>query len=313
MVRLLAEGGHRVTVLHRGRRPLARPSGAVDEVIGDRAHLADLAADCDVVVDMICADEPAARGLASAFAGRAQRFVIVSSADVYRALDVLHGRDGGAPQPTPIRESGALRSSHYPYRGIPIAVFDWVTDDYDKILAEDALCASAGAAAVTVLRLPMVYGPGDPLDRFRPYLAQMDAGPIVSLDPGAADWVGCWGYVENVAAAIALACTDARAAGQTYNVADPDPIPLSGLVAALGRVKGWTGSIVESTTPTGPPFRYEQSWFLDSTRIRTELGYRELVPVDEALRRTAAPPPGVRWRLMGDFVWYAYGDQDESR
>ena len=34
------------------------------------------------------------------------------------------------------------------------------------------------------------------------------------------------------------------------------------------------------------PYNFEQHLFMDSTRIRAELGYAECVPVDEALRRT---------------------------
>jgi hypothetical protein len=44
------------------------------------------------------------------------------------------------------------------------------------------------------------------------------------------------------------------------------------------------------------PGNYAQHWEGDSSRIRTELGYREPVPVDEGIRRTIAweraNPPG---------------------
>ena len=37
-----------------------------------------------------------------------------------------------------------------------------------------------------------------------------------------------------------------------------------------------------------PPGNLAQHWDADSTRIREELGYREIVPLDEAIRRTLA-------------------------
>ncbi len=43
------------------------------------------------------------------------------------------------------------------------------------------------------------------------------------------------------------------------------------------------------------PYRFEQHLFMESKRIREELGYREAIPIDEALRRTVewegANPP----------------------
>lgn len=34
------------------------------------------------------------------------------------------------------------------------------------------------------------------------------------------------------------------------------------------------------------PVNTEQDWFVDTTRIRQELGYSEIVPLDQALRQT---------------------------
>lgn len=285
VVKSLAAAGHEVTVLHRGHQPLASEMGAV-EIIGDRAQLADLAQPTDVVLDMIASSEASATQLLEAFRGKADRFVVMSSADVYRAHDVMHGKDPGPPQPIPIHEDAPLRSSRYPYRGVPIEVFDWLSDDYDKMLTENTLRSLAGSKA-TVLRLPMVYGPGDPLHRFRPYLRQMDSGAqTIALDGPMADWRGCWGFVENVADAIALACAANQAAGKIYNVADPEPLSFSQLILELGRVAGWQGTIDASGTPA-PQFRYDQHWHTDTARIRQDLGYHERVPRDQALKLTA--------------------------
>ena len=53
----------------------------------------------------------------------------------------------------------------------------------------------------TVLRLPMVYGPGDPLHRLFPILKRIDDGrPALLLDERMAQWRATRGFVENVAA-----------------------------------------------------------------------------------------------------------------
>jgi hypothetical protein len=41
--------------------------------------------------------------------GIARRVVALSSGDVYRAYDLLHGTEAGPPQPIPIAEDAPLR------------------------------------------------------------------------------------------------------------------------------------------------------------------------------------------------------------
>src|SRR6266849_792467 len=73
----------------------------------------------------------------------------------------------------------------------------------------------------SVLRLPMVYGPGDPLHRFFPLLKRFaDGRSSILLPDDFASWRGPRGYVENVAHAIALAATSEQAAGRIYNICE---------------------------------------------------------------------------------------------
>ena len=51
-------------------------------------------------------------------------------------------------------------------------IFPWVTDDYDKIPAERMVMNDRELPG-TVLRLPMVYGPGDRLHRFYPVVKRI--------------------------------------------------------------------------------------------------------------------------------------------
>ncbi len=72
-------------------------------------------------------------------------------------------------------EDAPLRDRRYPYRGeVPRATDDperWL-DDYDKILVEQAVMGELSLPG-TVLRLPMVYGPGDLQHRLFPYVKRM--------------------------------------------------------------------------------------------------------------------------------------------
>jgi nucleoside-diphosphate-sugar epimerase len=96
--------------------------------------------------------------------------------------------------------------------------------------------------------------------------------------------------VEDVAAAVALAATSPTAAGRVYNVAEPTALTEAEWVAKVGAVVGWNGKVVavpKGKLPVG--LNTDQDLVVDSTRIRAELGYREVVQPDDALRET------VRW------------------
>jgi hypothetical protein len=97
----------------------------------------------------------------------------------------------------------------------------------------------------TVLRLPMVHGPGDYQHRLYPYLKRVDDGrPAVLLDEAMAGWRCTRGYVGDVAAAIALAATDPRAAGRVYYVGEAAALTEAEWVRAVGEAAGWTGEVV---------------------------------------------------------------------
>jgi nucleoside-diphosphate-sugar epimerase len=165
IVRRLLAQGHQVTVFRRGSGIANLPEG-VGVIVGDRNRLEASAVEFsylrpDVVVDVIAFTEGQAKGLMGAFSGIAKRIVVLSSGDVYRANDLLFRRIPGTFDPTPLNELSPLRDRLYPYRGIPVPPiegFSW--DDYDKVLVERTVMSNAELPG-TVLRLPMVYGPGD--------------------------------------------------------------------------------------------------------------------------------------------------------
>ena len=290
---------HAVTVINRGRHAAALPP-SVNHIMGDRDKLTDLAAvfrrqPPDVVLDTIAGDQRQARAVVDAFRGIAPRLVTTSSIDVYRAYEIALGLAPGPLEPVPLTEESPLRATLHPYRNRPTGSipFDWVTPDYDKILVERVARSEPSLAAI-ILRLPMVYGPGDPLHRFHGFLKRMDDGrPAIPIEETWARWQGAMGYVEDVAAAIALAVTNEAAAGRTYNVAEADALSWADWALAIGQAAGWHGRIVtlpRDRTPKHllPPFRAEQHWTANSSRIRDELGYCETVARADALARTVA-------------------------
>jgi nucleoside-diphosphate-sugar epimerase len=301
VVRDLAAAGHDVAVFHRGAHVADLPP-RVTRLKGDRrdlaAHRDALAAfRPEVVVDVVLSSGRQARALMDVFKGLARRVVAVSSMDVYRACGILHGSEPGGLEPLPLTEDSPLRTvlRTYPPESITMlqSVFGWLDDEYDKIPVEEAVLGEAGLPG-TVLRLPMVYGPGDPLHRFFPVIKRMDDGrPGILFAEDFARWRGSKGYVENVAAAIALAAVDDRASGRVYNVAEPETTSELGWAQRVGKEVGWGGRFVVLPREKTPPHlllpgNAEQHWVASSRRIRDELGYREGVAKGEALRRTIA-------------------------
>lgn len=296
VARALEQRGHEVVIFHRGTTPAPR------QIVGDRQKLGEYAgalraAAPDVVIDLILSSGTQARELMRVFRGATARVVALSSCDVYRACGVLHGSEPGPLEPVPLTESSPLRTKlqTYPPDRIKMlqAVFGWLDADYDKIPVERAILSDAELPG-TVLRLPMVYGPGDPLRRFQPIVKRVDdRRPAILFDERVAGWRGPRGYVENVAAAIALAAIDGRASGRVYNVGEAESPSELEWAQRIASAAGWGGRFVTLPADQMPahlrmPGNTDQHWTIDTTRIREELGYAEPVTQADAIRRTIA-------------------------
>lgn len=307
VVRNLVSGGHEVTVFHRGDHEPELPSGvrhvhsssAAYPVLNFPDELVSWQP--EVVLHMVAMGEDDAKAVVRAFRGVARRLVVPSSGDVYRAYGVLLGSEAPAADEGLQREDSPLRQSLYPYRKMAKGSDDWICH-YEKILVEQEVMSDREISG-TILRLPAVYGAGDNRHGFFGHLKRMDdRRPIILLDENHARWRWSHGYVENVAAAIALAVTDDHANGRIYNVGEEFVPTTAERVRLIGNVAGWGGDIVTFARSSLPPhlrdsYNYVQDLAYDTSRIRRELGYQEVVSVDEGLRFTIASlrahPPSI--------------------
>jgi len=284
-------------------------------------HARDLRAFApEVVIDMVLSSGAQARALMETVRGFARRVVAASSGDVYRAAGVHHGTEPGPPQPMPLTENSETRTrlNVYPPE-VLLALrqtFEWLDAEYDKVPVEREILAAANLERA-VLRLPMVYGPGDPLHRLFPLIKRMDdKRPFILLPDDRAGWRSPRGYVDNVAAALALAATAEHLPSAIYNVAEPEAWSELEWARKVAAAAGWSGEILVLPRDHVPkhmlsPGNFTQHWVMSSDLIRAELGYKERVneagAISRAIAWERAHPPA-----QSDSTQFDYAAEDQA-
>lgn len=298
--RLLLRGLQPVVVA-RGEHPVALPEGALFER-GDRMDGARLGEifrthGVDTVIDIFALGLLNTRAVLEAVAAIGARYLLLSSVDVYSNYGGLLRKESPPIQAAPAREGDPLRSFRYPYRGNsrrPQGVENDLFEDYDKIILEEAALGDSRFPS-TVIRAPMIFGPGDKQHRFRWAIDAVRQGGLVRLDERAAKWPNSYGYLTDVAEAMVLAALHPRAAGRIYNVGQgfvrtPIEWLLTFGVVMNRRIEVETVPAAEQALlherAEASDLRYPLT--LDTTRIREELGFTEVVPEREALLATIA-------------------------
>lgn len=307
-VRELVALGHDIAVLHRGESERDLPR-QVRHVHTERTRT-DAVRDAaesfrpDVVLDTAAMCEQHATSLLDAIGGVTQRVVVVSSMDVYRAYGRMHGSESGPVEPMPLTEDSPLRERLYPYRGERDT---GDLDDYDKIPVERFVMSDARVAG-SVIRLPAVHGEHDYQRRTFMEVRRFEARrPYVLMAEEARSWRWARGYVENVAHAIALVTTQG-AAQRVYHVADDASPTQEEYVQSLAEISGWRGEIIFAPNQDLPEHlrsnvNFAQDMVADTSRIRRELGYRDVVEPHEGLRRAVEwehehPPKKMPQQLL---------------
>lgn len=290
IVRQLLARGCDVTILHRGVH---------------RANLPDSVA-------RIQADPYAKDGLAAALAGKRFDTVIATYGRLrYVAQQLLGITDrlisvGGA---APVYKGWGEMMAPNPWETTrPTPLF--LAEDHPLASAETADPFSlavrkteqdvlgfhaAGHFNVTHFRYPLVYGPNNicPAEwglirraREKRHTLILPAGGLTLVSRG---------FAENVAHAVVLAAENPSAsAGQVYNICDDSLLYNQQWVTLLGEIMNHRFDTIDipfSALPPGfratpPQLLYRHHCVLDISKIKQQLGYRDIVTVEEALART---------------------------
>jgi nucleoside-diphosphate-sugar epimerase len=317
----LRQFGHEVTVFHRGK---TTASPGAQEIIGEQHQLPEFRREFerrmfDVVVDFITGSRRQAELLMQVFRAITARIVVLSSMDVYRAMGLLRGTETGPLQPLPLTEQSELRSrSQYSAQELNglRQILPYFDDQYEKIDVEKVALADPDLPG-TVLRLPMVYGPGDYIHRFHYILKRMDdQRPFILYSDDIAGWRTPRGFADNVGYAIALAATSEKAAKRIYNISEEESFTELEWAKKIAVAVGWKGEFIVLPREKAPkhlqyPRRVEQHLVASSARIRAELGYKEPISIEEGIRRT------IRWERANQpqaplFMPFNYDDEDKA-
>jgi nucleoside-diphosphate-sugar epimerase len=134
-------------------------------------------------------------------------------------------------------------------------------------------------------------GPKD-YRRFQRWLQPMLRGDMeLRIQDGWSRWRWTHGFAEDVAEAVVDAVTNSASAGRIYNVGESHTPTMVERLTEFARVAGWQGNILQVPASELPetdriPYDFSHHIASDTTRIRTELGYKEVITHENALTRT---------------------------
>lgn len=282
VVEALLAGGYDVVAVNRGRTPVSW-SGPVRRVAADREEPESYARalrriEADFLVDVTAYRAAETAVVLDAFRGRIRKTVHVSTLSVYRA-----------PLPVPVPEEWPLETD-------PANGYGFHKAECERLL----LAEPPGRFPCAILRLPFVYGPGDPQDREGFYHRRILEGRPVLVPVRAFRCQNV--FSEDAARACVRLLETPGTEGRAYNAAG-DAFTLEGYLARMGRrigkrpnlVRAAVGTIVaDGGDPGSLPYFFESSLVLDTGRIRREAGFRPAVSLGRGLSRTLGAPGRFR-------------------
>lgn len=292
IVEALLAGGYEVTTLNRGVSAVAY-SGPVRRVQADRRERAAFARalagiEADVLVDVSAYAAAHTRAVVDAFGGRLAMAVHISTASVYRW-----------PAAGPVAEDWPLEEDRENAYGFHKA-------ECERLLAE----RGAAELPCAALRLPPVYGPGDPISRENYFYRRLVAGRPVLL-PDTGPYLTQNVFVEDVAAAVVALLDTPAAAGRAYN-AGGRAFTVEDYVETMGRILGLKSHLAHAAPEVLAaagidvdeiPYLFPGgNMVLDGDRLAGEIGFRPDVSLEDGLARTldwlaTGPALDRRWEV----------------
>lgn len=288
--------GHSVYLCHRGVSK-SEDISAFNQIILDRndeeaVTKAIQKISPDVLIDCFAMTRSSAKIVTQAI-GECElgKFIILSSQDVYAQFGRMNGHqfDGIESLVTENSEKTVPK----PFKGVMSHAGG---DDYDKKDVEAIYSDFAKSKKIDlgILRLPAVFGYGDYQMRFKGIVDFLNQGntKIPSQNDGAWKWTH--GHVNDMAHAVLLSAEKLLSGISIYNVGEIQTPTMKQRVEMIAEIMKKNVSWYEfAEVPDELSVLKKKSndFVVDSTKIRNEIGYKEIMTVKETYEDT------VKWIL----------------
>ncbi len=277
--------GYDVTIYHRGTHEVEF-SKPVAHIHGDPFSKDALALDlANQKHDVVVSSYGRLRYVAKVMGGQTRKFIGITGGAGYVGYRNLAHTAEGLPVPIP--------EDYQTYTQREQDAYGWAVAEGERQLIAQH---DKGEFDCTIFRYPNVYGPRANRSVIWSIMKRaLDKRPHIIV-PGNGDRLRNRGYTDNLTHAIFLSIDEPRASGQIYNICDERTLTLTELINCIAdcmnhqwEVIGVAHPIVEELCRGYVSESHHQ--LLDLTKARLELGYRDVVPALEAVRRT------VQWHL----------------
>ena len=226
LVRALAQGGHDITLLNRGKTQADLPPGLkrlyADRRDADAIRNALKDQSFEVVFDMTGYQVRSVEPVVEALAGRVEHYIFQSTAGVYTDGETL-----------PITEDSPTLSPE-------TAATGFAAYEVEKVQCEQYLLRQVKERLfpATIFRCPIIYGPENWMhDREFSFFVRLTQGRPV-LVPGNGNTFLSFAHADDVARAHMSVAGVIRTVGQVYNITGQDAITINGYVDHIASLAG---------------------------------------------------------------------------
>lgn len=319
IVRELLQRGCDVTILNRGVHEPDLPDD-VARIRADPFSLDELQGALDGRhFDLVIAMYGMLRHVATALTGKTERLISVGGmAPIYKGwgeMTSINPWETTHPTPLALREDHPLSSEQ------GIDRFAGAVRKAERFVIQ---CHEEGHFNATHFRYPLVYGPANICPAEWGIVRRVREGRRKLILPGGGLTIVARGFADNMAHAILLAVEQPEAsAGQVYNICDArlqynhEWVDL--LCAITGHEFERTAIPFHLLPPgfraTPPQLLYRHHCAPSLDKVKSQLGYRDVVGLEEALERTVKwymenplAPGAEEEQNLGDPFDYDYED-----
>jgi nucleoside-diphosphate-sugar epimerase len=281
IVQGLVERGWSVSILHRGTHERAETPPSVAHLHHDPYNPDDLQrALKGRTFDVVIAMYGRLRRIAELTKGRTGHFVSVGGVPAIRGwMNPWLFEPCGLPVPV-AEDVATVPVPAEDEKGYRVARTEEMVFDYHPTAAH--------------FRYPYVYGPYQVVPREWSIVRRVLDGRARIIVPDDGLTLHHHGYTENLAHAVLLGIENpAASAGKVFNAADEEVLSIRQVVEIVAKALDHELELVSMPYDLAVPARpllaqpLPTHRVLDLSRLKTDLGYRDVVPAREAVARTA--------------------------